>query len=563
MSKAVLEKYFNKENIKLAWERIVRSSERDAKDFYGISLWSNYVDEECEKLSEQLIEGSWKATRPFKLYRPKPNLMQRTITRLHIEDAIVFQAFANVLAEENYSSLTTYSESVFGSVLSPDVQKGTTLMEEEDPNYYFFQFYLPLYKKFAKSVNKAVKEEGNSFQLATDITGFFDSIPHFNLLEMLSERYDVEEAVLEYFSEWLNQWSGTRENYTFGVGIPQGPQPSFFMANLLLYPLDDMVAKYGLPYYRYMDDIRIYSEDRELLSEVLVEMDTYLRGFSLSLNSSKTSIEKLTPEKQKNAVVHLNFTPYGKDLESLIIAGDGEGEEEEKEKPDEHINELEIDVHEWTYVGTLESQEEVIEAAEEVHKTATEDIEELITSIKESDDLDKGLDRDFMRFASQFRSSLQILRGQTENYEPTLGAKKWLTLIDWFPWRCDHFCWSIQYYKSDDSLKDGILELTDKYKHHEWIVSELVKILGRTQEFPTSELRSYLRKVHEFDSPLVREAWYKLLIWHSPDKQFRKSLSIVLKSEKQTVIKKGLLYDISEKERGKLGIDELFNLAGL
>jgi len=69
--------------------------------------------------------------------------------------------------------------------------------------------------------------------------------------------------------------------------------------------------------------------------------------------------------------------------------------------------------------------------------------------------------------------------------------------------------------------------------------------------------------VHTYESPLVREAWYKLLIWHSPNEQFRKSLSIVLKSEKETQIKKGLLYDISNKGNGEVSIDELFNLAGL
>ena len=558
----ILEKYFNAKNIRLAWERVVRSGERDSKDYYGISLWENYVEEECERLSEELISENWEASRPFKLYMPKPNLMQRTITRLNIEDAVVYQAFANILAEKFYSSLTTYSESVFGSVLSPDVQKGVELLEEEDPNFYFFQFYLPLYKKFAKSVNRAVKEEGNSYQLTTDITGFFDSIPHFNLLEMLSDRYDVEDEVLEYFSEWFNQWSGTRENYTFGVGIPQGPQPSFFMANLLLYPLDDMAAKYGLPYYRYMDDIRIYGENRELLSEVLVEMDTYLRGFSLSLNSSKTSIEKLTPEKQKSAVVTLNFMPYGNDLASLANDSDKLNSEEEIYS-EKSIEDLEIDVHEWTYMGTLENHQEIIEAAGEVHKTATEEIKDLMASVDDSDSIDKSLDRDFMRLASQFRSSLKILRDRNDGFEPILPAKDWLSLIEWFPWRCNHFCWSLQFYGSETTLKNGILDLTHKFRHHEWIVSELVKILGSTQEFATSELRVFLRNVHTYESPLVREAWYKLLIWHSPNEQFRKSLSIVLKSEKETQIKKGLLYDISNKGNGKVSIDELFNLAGL
>ncbi|MFN9109031.1 MAG: RNA-directed DNA polymerase, partial [Bacteroidota bacterium] len=213
-----------------------------------------------------------------------------------------YQAIANVIAQRAYPQLVQTDQFVYGSVLVPEVQLGTDLLKTPDATFYFFKFWKSLYNKFKDSVIKAIEVDKASYKFETDITGFFDSIPHYNLLLTLSTEFSVEDEILDLLSECLNAWSGTKENSTPGVGIPQGPVPSFFFANLLLHPLDKQVIGDAFKYYRYMDDINIYGYSEEELLDVLVTIDNYLKGHGLSINSKKTRIEKIDPDKEDETV---------------------------------------------------------------------------------------------------------------------------------------------------------------------------------------------------------------------------------------------------------------------
>jgi hypothetical protein len=290
-------KYFSPENLRLAWERMIRSNGRDVKDLFGIEIYGADLDKNLENLSIRIIGGAYRPQRPFKYYEPKASRTQRTKTVLNIEDALVYQAIADNIATENYSILTEYSSFVFGSVLHPEVEKGTALLREEGPDFYFFEYYIPLYNKFLNSINTEIGDTSIRFKLETDITGFFDCIPHSRLLLTL-HKFGAEPEILDLLGDCLNVWSGTRESVTAGVGIPQGAAASFFLANVFLNDLDKMISEQGYTYYRYMDDIRIYEETEEKLTEVLVLIDNFLKSRALSLNTKKTSIEEIGENRE-------------------------------------------------------------------------------------------------------------------------------------------------------------------------------------------------------------------------------------------------------------------------
>ena len=169
---------------------------------------------------------------------------------LEVEDAQVYQAIANKIAELYQPKLAELDDFVFGSVLSTDVTKGIELMNEKEPNYFFFKFWKGLFRKFKESVLHSIEEDKARYKFETDITGFFDSIPHYNLFLVLSTEFGVEDEILDLLSEAFNIWSGTKDNMTPGVGIPQGPVPSFFFANLILHELDGQIVGQGYKYYR-------------------------------------------------------------------------------------------------------------------------------------------------------------------------------------------------------------------------------------------------------------------------------------------------------------------------
>ena len=94
------QKCFSSDSILLAWERVISSVGTDAKDYFGISVFNSNLREHLDKLTTRLIEGIYEPKRPFKNFEPKLNGTQRTKTVLNIEDAIVYQAMANFIAEQ-------------------------------------------------------------------------------------------------------------------------------------------------------------------------------------------------------------------------------------------------------------------------------------------------------------------------------------------------------------------------------------------------------------------------------------------------------------------------------
>ena len=160
----------------------------------------------------------------------------------------------------------------------------------------------PLMRRVNESIDLGLK-----FVLETDITGFFDSIPHYNLLSVLSDEYKAETNVLDLIGDCLNIWSGTNDGLTPGVGIPQSTEASAFFANIILHNLDNILIETALPYFRYMDDIRIFGDTQEELRELLREIDNYLKRNALSLNSKKTLIEEIKITNKDESYINFDY----------------------------------------------------------------------------------------------------------------------------------------------------------------------------------------------------------------------------------------------------------------
>ena len=141
MSDKAFEIYFSPDNLKLAYYRIVCWPERLVKDRFGIHAFGAQLNKNVKQLSEKLISGKYSPQRGFKYYEPKSSGTQRTKTLLMIEDALVYQAIANVIAARNYELLAEHDDFVFGSVLMPDTSQGVDLINQENPKYFFFKFW--------------------------------------------------------------------------------------------------------------------------------------------------------------------------------------------------------------------------------------------------------------------------------------------------------------------------------------------------------------------------------------------------------------------------------------
>ena len=584
----VLEKYFNPDAIKLAFHRVQCWPERMAKDLVGMRAFAADLSQNCENLSNKLIQGTYKPKRGFKYYVPKSSLTNRTKTMLYVEDALVYQAIANQLAADSYDLLHEHDSFVFGSVLSPETKKGLTILEEEEPNFFFFQFWKTLFNIFRESIIHSIEIDKANYKFETDITGFFDCIPHYNLLATLSKKFGVEDEILDILSECLNAWSGTKDSITPGVGIPQGPLPSHLLANMLLHELDELVISKGFKYYRYMDDIKIYGYEEQDLVTALVLIDKHLKGNGLSINSKKTTIEEIDENVEDATIKELRkvdtFSEYAKEEDLKVIQSlsidqliNKTTDQKRKTKSDKELknasglgeqenqslNEIKISETLTEESDIIAFWEDQLTDVEKELQLFFKDPELPFEKLELAQDIS---DVDFIRMSAQYGTSLKNLKSYRSKLEPnTELLKYWLFAYKKFFWRANNFGLTLANYKNNPLIKSFLIELVNnQFEHYEWARFMAIQTLSLTQTYDDRELRQiFFKKVEAENSDLVKIALYRLLFKQSKSKQFTATLSKQLQKESSWYLKVSITDFNKNQKNLELDIVEFINSIGL
>lgn len=570
-----LEKYFNPENIKLAYHRVQCWPDKITKDQSGVRAFKSNLEINCKNLSKKIIEGNYKPQRGFKFYVPKPSKTLRTKTILFIEDAIVYQAIANVLSKNNYDKLDQYSQFVFGSVLNEEVKKGNAILKDEKPNFFFFKVWQGLHKKYSDSIIQAIEVDKVKFKFETDITGFFDSIPHYNLLSILSTQFGVEDEILDLLGDCLNIWSGTKDGPTPGVGIPQGPPPSFLLANFLLHQLDQKIIEHGYIYLRYMDDINIYSyEENELLDALLI-IDKYTKTNALSINSKKTSIREIKEGEEDATVREL------KRIRLFNSYDDTEGHEVEltfetkvKKKTNKNIEKdlaklsHQDNSNEQGDLTTLSDPKEIIQYWKKQIKDVEKELPTLFINKtgEPLELLDTVDDIDAIRLSAAYGIALRELRSLEHEIAANTGLLKyWLFFYEKYFWRADKLGYTIMNYRYSKEVKEKMTAMLDGiFSNYEWGVYHILQNISLTQNFDEKELRQvYFKKLKGEDSDIVKISLYRLLYKHCKTQQLRATLQNQLNKEKSQYLKIVVADFNKFHNTENINIDEFLNSIGL
>lgn len=556
----IYEKYFNLNAIKLAFYRVQCWSDKTVKDQVGLKAFGSNLELNANNLSERIMLGKYAPQRGFKFYMPKPSKTLRTKTMLRLEDAIVYQAIANKIAELNQPKLAELEDFVFGSVLSPDVVKGIEMLEEKVPNYFFYKYWKGLFHKFKSSVLHSIEVDKVRYKFETDITGFFDCIPHYNLLSILSSQFGVEDEILDLLSDCFNVWSGTKDSMTPGVGIPQGTAPSFFFANLMLHQLDDKIIGAGHKYYRYMDDIHIYGYSEEELIEALLMIDKYAKGNGLSINSKKTSIQEIKKDQEKESVkkalkslgtVSLISESLDNELFSLLNSGESENTSESDielfDIKSIKLSDQDQDLGSilWGHnISILTNEDEIKvfwhEKFEEVETSLPnlfDNPQDSLTSLKLKESTE---DIDFIRLGAQYTASYRALNEWNEQAKLNNDLiKYWLYAYKTFFWRANNIGITLAEYKDNQEIKDALIVLYSKdLKPYEWVKYFIIMTLSFSHTFNDQELRQmFFKWLKEEDSILVKISLYRLLFKHSRNKQFVSGLKKELQKESSLELK--------------------------
>jgi len=134
--------------------------------------------------------------------------------------------------------------------------------------------------KKKSNITNAKKHQGNKYQFATDLQGFFPSITHKQIYNLfLSLGYS------NYISHWLTKLTSIE------FELPQGTPTSTAIANLVFFETDKRLIalseEYDLTYTRFVDDLTFSSsKDFRFLTGQILEI-VRAGGFSISYRKTK------------------------------------------------------------------------------------------------------------------------------------------------------------------------------------------------------------------------------------------------------------------------------------
>ncbi len=214
-------------------------------------------------------------------------------------DRIFYSALVEVIGERMEDALCP---KVFSARYNKLPQKGIMIsgVEQWKKMQYLLKEYSDQYK----------------YVIEIDILNFYDNID-INLLGSKLSAVSVtpnERKASKEIVKVLKTFSDNKRN-----GIPQNNDVSSLLATFYLNQVDAYMRHHVPAYVRFMDDIRIFCDDKYDARRYLTLIEKELRRLNLSLNSQKTKIINLRPrlKKEKIKIIEMYRTPFNLDKSKL------------------------------------------------------------------------------------------------------------------------------------------------------------------------------------------------------------------------------------------------------
>ncbi len=273
----------SEDNFKRAWRWIRSNPDANYKNYFR-QLYSMYAISDIELLNDlrdRVRRGVYEPKHATKLFMPKASGILRPFSLLDLEDQLVYQASANIIAEQLYRKVRRrYYDEVFGHLYA-----GKT-------STWFYRKWSKGYSAFNRSARVAYSD-GYVYTANFDLTACYDSIDH-GVLRHFLRGIKCHGDFVDKFIGWLSVWTATDRGVYHNHGIPQGPLSSGIVSEVVLRYFDEKRIKTkNIKYFRYVDDIKLFAKTEIELRRALVGLDLLSKDIGLFPQSSKISLHKV------------------------------------------------------------------------------------------------------------------------------------------------------------------------------------------------------------------------------------------------------------------------------
>ena len=275
---SLTDKVVSERTLGLAWEKVKSNAGACGVDGITIGCFDKDSQSRLLAVKEHLQRGSYQPKPVKRVWIPKPGSAEkRPLGIPTVKDRVVQTALKMVM------------EPIFESQFHPSS----------------YGFRPGRGCKDALRYVEGLLKAGKSYVVDVDIKGYFDSIPHENLMTLV-RKHIADGRVLGLIEKFLKQ--GVLEDMKWlepEDGTPQGGIISPLLANIYLDPLDWFIADLGLEMVRYADDMVILCSSAEAATTALEKLREWMEAAGLTLHPEKTRVVDMTVSGN-----HFDFLGY-------------------------------------------------------------------------------------------------------------------------------------------------------------------------------------------------------------------------------------------------------------
>ena len=261
----LLEEILSKENMTLAYKRVVANKGASGVDGITTDEVKDYLAENWESIREKIRSRKYKPLPVRRVEIPKPNGGVRKLGIPSVVDRIIEQAIA---------------------------QKLTPIVE---PLFSEYSYGFRPKRRAQQAIIKLLEylNDGYTYIVDIDLEKFFDNVPQDKLMYLVHgiiNDGDTESLIQKYLNAGVMVQGEYEETEK---GTPQGGNLSPLLSNIMLNELDKELEARGLHFVRYADDCVIAVGSSAAANRVMHTITKWIeKKLGLKVNMTKTKVTR-------------------------------------------------------------------------------------------------------------------------------------------------------------------------------------------------------------------------------------------------------------------------------